>query len=152
MLTVANRLLLGVLWLSPLGCREENPEFISDETLADSGSGEADTAGQSESGESDSDEGSSDGCWGSECGEPCVPPLLACDEVCVDLKVDTANCGECGLACGPEQSCEQGLCKCEDKKTACLGGCFDTDDDDHHCGDCMTVCAIGTHCDDGICD
>jgi hypothetical protein len=127
--TVSIRLLPAVLWLSFLGCREANPEFVSDGTVGDSGSGEADSGSgetDSGSGETDTGEGDSEGCSSSNC--------------------------ECGMACGPGQTCEQGECECKGEDTACPSGCFNTDEDDHHCGDCTTVCPMGKSCRDGICD
>jgi hypothetical protein len=37
--------------------------------------------------------------------EPCA---LCGSTVCVDTKVDSANCGGCGMACAAGTRCEQG--------------------------------------------
>ncbi len=59
-----------------------------------------------------------------KCGSKCCPPgsrcrdgrcqckrrLTTCSGKCVNLGSDVANCGVCGLACGPGQTCEAGKC------------------------------------------
>jgi len=46
----------------------------------------------------------------------CNPGELVCDNECVDVQYDDANCGGCGKACKGEDSCESGTCNGE---TAC---------------------------------
>lgn len=41
----------------------------------------------------------------------CRRGLKACDGTCTDLTSDEANCGGCGLACGPNEVCLDSLCK-----------------------------------------
>ena len=49
-----------------------------------------------------------------------------CGLVCSDLKTDALNCGKCGKACAPEESCNGGIClaiKCIPKaKVPCFDG------------------------------
>lgn len=40
----------------------------------------------------------------------CPVPKTACGGVCVDTSSDPANCGSCGNACAPGQTCQQGGC------------------------------------------
>lgn len=42
--------------------------------------------------------------------ECCGPTQVACSNDCVDLQTDSENCGVCGKACAPTESCERGLC------------------------------------------
>ncbi len=49
----------------------------------------------------------------SACGPPppaCPPGLLPCFGICTDPGSDPLNCGACGLACLPGQSCIAGQC------------------------------------------
>jgi hypothetical protein len=43
-------------------------------------------------------------------GFACHGGLSLCGGVCVALAEDPANCGACGAACGPHQTCAQGTC------------------------------------------
>ncbi len=78
-------------------------------------------------------------------------PCTECDGVCVDKKVDSANCGECGRKCPGGTVCSAGECvvSCPDAQRACSGGCFDLSVDPRHCGGCGNACA--TSCVDGGC-
>jgi hypothetical protein len=44
------------------------------------------------------------------CLDSCPEGLTACAAECVDLDHDEDNCGSCGQACGPQQSCLGGEC------------------------------------------
>jgi hypothetical protein len=46
----------------------------------------------------------SGGLVGAECGDG----FTDCDGQCVDLKVDSQNCGACGVVCPDERACHQG--------------------------------------------
>jgi hypothetical protein len=41
---------------------------------------------------------------------PCGAGELACGGVCVDPQLDPAHCGDCGIACSPDQECRGGEC------------------------------------------
>jgi len=42
---------------------------------------------------------------------PCAAGLFACDcHICTDLRGDSANCGNCGIACPSGSACSQGVC------------------------------------------
>lgn len=51
----------------------------------------------------------------------CAPGEAICDDSCVDVQYDDANCGGCGEACAEADYCEEGTCVGE---TACFS-CFD---------------------------
>jgi hypothetical protein len=66
------------------------------------------------------------------------------------------NCGSCGNACGPSESCQQGSCtdQCTGGTVDCGGVCVDTSTDPQNCGGCGAVCAVanGTPgCQNSIC-
>jgi hypothetical protein len=42
---------------------------------------------------------------------PCGDSTTCCGGDCVDLQIDTDNCGKCGNACGPCQTCSNGSCR-----------------------------------------
>jgi hypothetical protein len=44
-------------------------------------------------------------------GYLCNPGLTLCGGRCVDRALDRANCGACGTACGPQQTCIAGACR-----------------------------------------
>jgi hypothetical protein len=112
------------------------------------------------------DETDDDECEGDECvaPEPCA--LDACEDECVDLQIDPANCGLCDRWCDSSAECIDGACvqtcdeTCENDAEICVGGscecrsglmrceddCVDIASDDDHCGMC------GRDCDDMLCN
>ena len=80
-------------------------------------------------------------------------PCTVCDEKCVDLKTDVANCGMCGQRCAAGRVCTDGACKdtCPGTQVVCGGKCVDTQSDNAHCGGCGTACAAGSVCASGVC-
>jgi hypothetical protein len=79
-------------------------------------------------------------------------PALAssiCGGVCVDLKSNAANCGECGKACSTGEACRAGSCSCAG--ATCGGACVDTTRDPLHCGGCTVACKTGDDCNGGTC-
>lgn len=79
-------------------------------------------------------------------------PCTECNGVCVDVKVDSANCGSCGTRCAAGSVCSAGACvaDCPSSQRACDGGCFDLTVDPRHCGACGTECT-GGYCSNGGC-
>jgi hypothetical protein len=91
---------------------------------------------------------------GAGCSEAGCPEGFAdCTGNCTELSTDPANCGGCGLACGPGHICEMGACvlSCPEGMTDCAGVCRDLTADDYDCGTCGLTCAAGYHCTDGSC-
>ncbi|AKV04108.1 Tryptophan synthase alpha chain [Labilithrix luteola] len=44
------------------------------------------------------------------CAPPCTPPLVECENACVDTQTDPLNCGVCGKFC-PSNLCANGVCQ-----------------------------------------
>lgn len=98
----------------------------------------------------------------SSCGESggacvddkCVCPAwsTSCSGNCVDLAVDPANCGACGLSCGDGFLCSEGKCSATCSLTLCPGNlCVDTKNNPARCGSCDKPCAAGETCKEGVC-
>lgn len=75
----------------------------------------------------------------------------SCDKQCVSLQTDSKHCGACGIACGAQQRCEQGVCVCPTGQTRCDGKCVVLSDNAEHCGGCGKACDNGNLCCDGQC-
>ena len=67
------------------------------------------------------------------------------------LPTDTLNCGVCGRACLPGQTCLQGTCICPLGGTVCSGTCRNLAIDPANCGECGGVCPAGSVCGAGRC-
>jgi hypothetical protein len=81
--------------------------------------------------------------------------LTACPEGCRDTQTDNQNCGECGIVCGANQTCEDGVCTCQGLWADCDAlaetGCeADLARDSLTCGRCQISCGGGP-CAAGIC-
>ncbi len=88
----------------------------------------------------------------------CRPGATLCEDRCVVTASDPAHCGGCagagGVACAPDQVCEQGQCKAActlASSERCERSCVDLDTDAFHCGACDTVCTDARSCRDGTC-
>ena len=68
-----------------------------------------------------------------QCGSRCIPktqiclicgsgPIRNCSGVCIDTRINNANCGACGRSCGTKQSCSNGHC-CAQGTIWCDGVC-----------------------------
>lgn len=81
------------------------------------------------------------------CGEDltCRDDQIACGDACTNVATDPANCGACGRACGPGQSCLAGSCFCP-WETTCDEACVDFASDPGHCGTCDNACAGSLLC------
>jgi hypothetical protein len=84
-------------------------------------------------------------------GAGCAAGQTECSGVCTSLSADNANCGACGRACAPGQSCSSGQCVCSGGGVDCGAGCIDTQSDPAHCGTCGNACASGQICVSGTC-
>ena len=83
--------------------------------------------------------------------DECARGLTACGGACVDLIGDPANCGGCGVVCGPDQACLAGVCRCPADRLSCDGVCVDPRFDEGNCGSCGIVCPAGLLCVGGLC-
>lgn len=83
----------------------------------------------------------------------CAGGRMTCNGACVDPKLDDANCGACGNACGANESCANGACLPDD----CVGGascdplsvCYQGDCTERAC--VGVVCSSGQQCRAGLC-
>jgi hypothetical protein len=65
-----------------------------------------------------------------DCATDGGPPQVCCQNTCVDLASDGANCGACGKACKQGESC-------------CASACTDVTGDLANCGACGKACTGG---------
>ncbi len=91
-----------------------------------------------------------------------------CGYSCLNPSTDPANCGNCGIVCGPGTVCERGQClpavACgpTDNNLPCLadggaaglccyGGCVDAESDPGNCGGCGVTCPSTSACNGRTC-
>ncbi len=74
-----------------------------------------------------------------------------CDGICKDVMSSKHDCGECGHACEPTESCQDGKCVGCDKDL-CDGVCVDLASDLNHCGSCGNACRANMVCTDSQCE
>ncbi len=79
----------------------------------------------------------------------CVLGTTSCGDDCVDVSVNPAHCGSCGIACAAGESCVDGSCACIGE--VCNDGCVDLSSHPDHCGDCDSPCPEGRFCAEGRC-
>ncbi len=108
------------------------------------------------------------GCENAECGHlKCQYPYDDCDKDletgCEVNLISDENCGACGNACAPGQTCRQRAwdgkieCACPQGQTLCGDFCIDPLTDPRNCGTCGTSCVgVGANgigiCTFGTCD
>lgn len=80
-------------------------------------------------------------------GVVCQPGTERCGDGCADFKSDSRNCGGCGLACQPNQVCQDSACTCTEGTTACGNKCVVTSSDPQNCGGCGNACSGNDVCD-----
>jgi hypothetical protein len=111
---------------------------------------------------------------GSACVASCSGPDVACGDTCFNVQTDSSNCGACGAACPPIQTCQGGVCACPDggltcgntcvksgscacpdPAVVCAGFCVNTQIDPNNCGGCGVVCpgdaSVSQTCVNGAC-
>ena len=94
-------------------------------------------------------------CLKEEC--KCCPENYICDDTgeCIcskDTENDNQNCGKCGNTCNPDQTCQGGVCVCNQGKVNCSGECSDLVNDPNNCGGCNNKCSGDKSvCLDGVC-
>jgi hypothetical protein len=73
-----------------------------------------DCDGTNDNGKLCSDGNSCEGASGCRCNgsAPCSAPQHCCSSGCVDIQQDADNCGGCGVACGVNEACDGGRCRC----------------------------------------
>ena len=98
------------------------------------------------------------GC-GSVSAQECPLGTSLCSGACVDSRVDSNNCGGCGITCAGGEVCNgSGVCEvsCQAGLTNCSGTCTDTNVDPNNCGGCdvggANTCGTGVVCVAGACD
>ncbi|HWV37369.1 MAG TPA: MXAN_6577-like cysteine-rich protein [Vulgatibacter sp.] len=100
-------------------------------------------------------------CEAGECVLACLDDRADCDEDSsngceTDAATDPANCGTCGITCGPDESCTDGVC-CGPEGGVCGGVCVDLQGDAQNCGACGVSCvgqpgSTGGVCTGGACE
>ncbi|HCF60832.1 MAG TPA: hypothetical protein DFS52_22880 [Myxococcales bacterium] len=91
--------------------------------------------------------------------EGCPPGFAECSlNFCRDLLSDPSNCGACGLACRPGESCRSGTCLgppfgCPPGFVECppFGQCRNLRVDRINCGACGLACGLDQLCIEGAC-
>lgn len=116
-------------------------------------------------------------CGGTDCRDDDMQAYLGARELCngrddncdgradegIDLMTDRENCGMCGQACVPGQTCAGGMCLCPAGQSVCANVCRDGDcrngcyvlntmTDRMNCGSCGNVCPATYVCVAGTCN
>jgi stigma-specific protein Stig1 len=89
----------------------------------------------------------------------CAAPDFCCNNKCIDVTTNNANCGGCGNTCSGGTACMGGTClcpgsnsKCDATQTCCgQTGCKNVMTDAQNCGSCGQACADGETCEGGAC-
>jgi glucosylceramidase len=67
--------------------------------------------------------GSGDPGTGGTTGNSCPAEQTRCGQDCVDVSMDPANCGGCGIPCTTTQVCQAAACQCAPGFVDCNGDC-----------------------------
>jgi hypothetical protein len=87
----------------------------------------------------------------------CASGQAFCGGACIDTSADSANCGNCGVACPDGVECNAGTCDltCDTGMGPCGNECVDNLTDPSHCGQCSNACETAANqvatCDAGSC-
>jgi hypothetical protein len=89
-------------------------------------------------------------------GGACAYGMTRCGGTCVDLNMDTSNCGGCGQVCITGAACNgiwnSGECSCDNPPYHDCGGvCVNLNTDPAHCDQCDFSCPAGMDCVSGLC-
>jgi hypothetical protein len=98
-------------------------------------------------------------------GPACMAGSLCCNDACVDVRTDPANCGGCGVACRAGTECRGARCLpvagcgggpgCAPGQNCCGDACVNTQTDAQNCGACGRACVTPPNtevaCANGAC-
>jgi len=93
-------------------------------------------------------------CTHGEC--QCSKGLTRCEDICVDTATSLLHCGQCGLECPVNMTCNDGECEesrlsCGFGTTECNGACVSLAVDPQNCGQCNRKCDDSSQCIQGEC-
>ncbi len=80
----------------------------------------------------------------------CTGEQIDCDGTCIEPETND-NCGDCGVACAPEEHCHDRVCACDAGLHRCDGTCVDFATDPQHCGECDHPCGAAQECVANLC-
>lgn len=81
----------------------------------------------------------------------CPAGTTKCQNACVNLTSDKANCGRCNYPCPAGAECKAGACVCPAGTTMCQSGCVSLVSDKANCGRCGYSCSRAMVCESGSC-
>ena len=83
----------------------------------------------------------------------CPVNFKMCEDTCINVQVDSNNCGDCNAKCQVGETCSAGACAagCGGGAVECSGKCADLKTDPKNCGKCGTGCKAGEVCSIGLC-
>ena len=70
-------------------------------------------------------------CDGTTC--KCLSNAIDCNDNCISDLTSNENCGGCGILCGKNETCVNGVCTCDDGFAYCDKGCVEIDNT-KYCG------------------
>lgn len=95
-----------------------------------------------------------------DAGGGCGENEKYCNGICVNIKTDPDNCGDCGKKCASGEVCENGSCKTQNCAETCTGNnmrccgerCVNIMTDNNNCGECGRQCSSDEVCTNGRCE